>query len=158
MTPKYLDAGPVDAVLNSLPGQWAPKELSAEDTWALGVRCEWFVGAAASGVPPQWSGALPRMYGYEVVAGFTVLRNEPLESRRPAEPEGNADHYVLVRAKPPHGGYLRYGPYSPRDDGQMEAHAGIPHWHGYEDVSRFVDWIQLRDPPDEGSGANGSSQ
>ena len=133
----------VDPVLAELPADWKPKILSSTEIEAIGIRGPNNLEILASGVPPN-TGNPRQMYGHDVVAGVTVLRQELKPNRAKGEDEVNADHYVLTKFGD--SDFRRYGPY--RKQKTMPQNAGIGHWPTVDEFFEFID-VENQQPPGE---------
>lgn len=137
--PKPLQTSSAESLLQLLPSNWRPTTLDAAlvaDT--IGIRGETIAAIAASGVAPGSAPIL--MYDRQAIAGLTVVRQEPEDSRLPNEPECNVDHYILCKSNHPNVKYCLYGPYRKHD--AMADNAGLPHWPSYEAFGAFVQRLQ----------------
>lgn len=133
-THRELSCEQVEAALRELPDGWGPAFLSPAAVSSIGIGGENNLEIAASGVLCESSSV--QMYGMDVIAGFTVLREEPNPNREKGEGDVNADHYVLAGSD---DRYLLYGPYKTQKT--MAANAGIPHWPSEQEFFAFVDNI-----------------
>jgi hypothetical protein len=130
-------------ILRALPPNWGGRELSLEEAERLPLRGNRVVAVAISGCV-YGSVAFPlQMYEREVIAGITVLRQEPPESRKPREGEGNADHYIITESKRQAGDFVLYGPFHTHPEASQNA--GIGMWHDYSEFQSFVDGLYTKD-------------